>query len=205
MYAYVIIRRCGPPVYPIDRLTSTHTQKCGARSAAPVSDQGSGGSGLAKNTYRQQEIFPLEFPSVKVSVGIRKPCGLPPIQSIRSYSFRIAVPGRTGPRYAFRGGSAKRSSLLYGQCPLVKSEARSRRACASRVSLSFLTETLAPSQQSHRAKHFRRHSANNFGRHSAKHLCPSRCRPKQMQKGPRVAVQLRPSRVLSRFRRRLVR
>ena len=78
MYAYVIIRRCGPPVYPIDRLTSTHTQKCGARSAAPVSDQGFGSLGLANNTYRQTEIFPLEFPSVEVSVGIRKPCGLPP-------------------------------------------------------------------------------------------------------------------------------
>ena len=78
MYAYVIIRRCGPPVYPIDRLTSTHTQKCGARSAAPVSDQGFGSLGLANNTYRQTEIFPLEFPLVKVSVGNGKPCGLPP-------------------------------------------------------------------------------------------------------------------------------
>ena len=48
--AYIIIRGCGPPVYPIDRLTSTHTQKCGARSAARVSDQGSGGPGLANNT-----------------------------------------------------------------------------------------------------------------------------------------------------------
>ena len=87
MYAYVIIRRCGPPVYPIDRLTSTHTQKCAARGATPVSDQGSGGPGLAKNIYRQQEIFPLEFPSVKVSVGIRKPCGLPSINRFDLTSF----------------------------------------------------------------------------------------------------------------------
>ena len=103
MYAYVIIRRCGPPVYPIDRLTSTHTQKCGARSAAPVSDQGFGSPGLANNTDRQTEIFPLEFPSVKVSIGIRKPCGLPPIHRFDLTSFRITVPGRAGPRYAFRG------------------------------------------------------------------------------------------------------
>ena len=103
MYAYVIIRRCGPPVYPIDRLTSTHTQKCGARSAAPVSDQGFGSPGLANNTDRLTEIFPLEFPSVKVSIGIRKPCGLPPIHRFDLTSFRITVPGRTGPRYAFRG------------------------------------------------------------------------------------------------------
>ena len=105
MYAYVIIRRCGPPVYPIDRLTSTHTQKSGARSAAPVSDQGFGSLGLANNTYRQTEIFPLEFPSVEVSIGIRKPRGLPSIHRFDLTVFRITVPGRTGPRYAFRGGS----------------------------------------------------------------------------------------------------
>ena len=92
MYAYVIIRRCGPPVYPIDRLTSTHTQKCGARSAAPVSDQGFGSLGLANNTYRQTEIFPLEFPLVKVSIGTRKPCGLPPI-----HRFDLTVLGSLSP------------------------------------------------------------------------------------------------------------
>ena len=113
MYAYVIIRRCGPPVYPIDRLTSTHTQKCGARSATPVSDQGFGSLGLANNTYRQTEIFPLEFPSVKVSIGIRKPLRFTPDTSIRSYSFRITVPGWTGPRYAFRGYRIFHTIFLY--------------------------------------------------------------------------------------------
>ena len=92
MRMYVIIRRCGPPVYPIDRLTSTHTQKCGARSAAPVSDQGFGSPGLANNTDRQTEIFPLEFPLVKVSIGIRKPCGLPPI-----HRFDLTVLGSLSP------------------------------------------------------------------------------------------------------------
>ena len=88
----IIIRRCGPPVYPIDRLTSTHTQKCGARSAAPVSDQGFGSLGLANNTYRQTEIFPLEFPLVKVSIGTRKPLRFTPdSQRIDLTGFRITV------------------------------------------------------------------------------------------------------------------
>ena len=101
-YVHIIIRQCGPRLALT--IASHLIPQRKVRSAERSTCERSRVRGFrTRKQYRQtSKHFPLVFPLVEVSIGTRKPCGLPPIiDSILLFSDHCLA--ETGPRNILRG------------------------------------------------------------------------------------------------------
>ena len=110
---HIIIRRCGPRLaltisshlIPQRKVRSAERSTCERSRARDF---------RTRKQYKQtSRHLSLVFPLVEVSIGTRKPCGLPPIiDSILHLSDHCLA--ETGPRNLLRGGS----KCISGRIPL---------------------------------------------------------------------------------------